>query len=74
MKNKLEPIEAVIQFIEEHFSNGQGVILAGSVEGQGTEASDLDIVVFDKSISSSYRESFVEFGWNIEVFVHNLSS
>ncbi|WP_178075291.1 nucleotidyltransferase domain-containing protein, partial [Pseudomonas sp. 2822-17] len=50
-------------------------ILTGSViRGQSTETSDLDIVVFDNSLKTSYRESIIEFGWNIELFAHNLSS
>lgn len=75
MNNRPEPIEAAFQFIDKRFPNCQGAILAGSVvRGQATETSDLDIVIFDKSLNSSYRESLIEFGWNIEIFAHNLSS
>lgn len=73
--NKLAPIEAATRFISEHYPNCQGALLAGSVvRGEATETSDLDIVIIDKNISSSYRESLIYFGWNIEVFVHNLTS
>jgi len=72
---KLDPIKAANQFIEKHFSNCQGALLAGSVvRGEATETSDLDIVIFDKRLASSYRESMFDFGWAIEIFVHNLSS
>ncbi|WP_226528743.1 nucleotidyltransferase domain-containing protein [Metabacillus niabensis] len=72
---KLDSIEAANQFIEKYFSNCQGALLAGSVvRGEATETSDLDIVIFDKRLSSSYRESMFAFGWAIEIFVHNLSS
>ncbi|OJE51545.1 nucleotidyltransferase [Bacillus proteolyticus] len=75
MKNKPEPIAAAIQFIDKYFPNCQGAILAGSVvRGQATETSDLDIVIFDESLSSSYRQSLIEFEWNIELFAHNLTS
>lgn len=75
MKNRLDPLEAALQFVEKHFHNCQGAILAGSVvRGQATETSDLDIIIFDKSFRFSYRESLIEFGWNIELFVHNLKS
>ncbi|MFD4703358.1 nucleotidyltransferase domain-containing protein [Gottfriedia sp. NPDC058432] len=75
MKKKLNPIEAAQHFIEKYFPKCQGALLAGSVvRGEATETSDLDIVIFDKNFSSSYRESLKEFGWDIEVFVHNLSS
>ncbi|PGL69067.1 nucleotidyltransferase domain-containing protein [Bacillus sp. AFS055030] len=73
--NKLNPIEAAKHFIEKYFPKCQGALLAGSVvRKEATETSDLDIVIFDKSLISSYRESLKEFGWEIEVFVHNLSS
>nr|WP_139186911.1 nucleotidyltransferase domain-containing protein [Sediminibacillus halophilus] len=66
---------AAKKFINKHFPDCQGALLAGSVvRGEATNTSDLDIVVFDSQYSSSYRESFVEFDWPIEVFVHNLQS
>ncbi|WP_397538891.1 nucleotidyltransferase domain-containing protein [Rummeliibacillus pycnus] len=77
MKNlkRLNAVEAAHHFIDKHFPNCQGSVLAGSVvRGEETETSDLDIVIFDQNIRSSYRESLIEFGWAIEVFVHNLFS
>lgn len=74
-QNKIPPIEAAHQFIKEHFFYCQGALLAGSVvRKEATETSDLDIVIFDKSVSSAYRESVVKYGWAIEVFVYNLTS
>ena len=73
--NRLRPLEAAHIFINKHFPNCQGAILAGSVvRGEETETSDLDIVIFDQNVLSSYRESLIEFEWAIEVFVHNLFS
>ena len=73
--NKISSIEAGQLFIKKYFPNCQCALLAGSVvRGEATETSDLDIVVFDKTIPSSYRESMLELGWPIEVFVHNLTS
>ncbi|WP_416150107.1 nucleotidyltransferase domain-containing protein [Salipaludibacillus sp. HK11] len=75
MNNRREPIETGHQIIDKYFPNCQGAILAGSVvRGEATETSDLDIVIFDDSLNSSYRESLFEFGWYIELFAHNLSS
>ncbi|MFE7061984.1 nucleotidyltransferase domain-containing protein [Sutcliffiella sp. NPDC057660] len=72
---RIDPVKAARQFIGKHFSNCQGALLAGSVvRGEATETSDLDIVIFDKRLPSSYRDSMFEFGWAIEVFVHNLTS
>ncbi|WP_059106222.1 nucleotidyltransferase domain-containing protein [Shouchella shacheensis] len=73
--NHLQPIKAAQQFIHKHYPYCQGALLAGSVvRGEATETSDLDIVIFDSHIQSSYRESLIDFGWAIEVFVHNLRS
>ncbi|MDQ0253526.1 putative nucleotidyltransferase [Evansella vedderi] len=73
--NKIEPIKAAKQFVNKHFPDCQGALLGGSVvRGQITETSDLDIIIFDKQLPSSYRESIVDFDWNIEVFAHNLTS
>ncbi|GKU83090.1 nucleotidyltransferase domain-containing protein [Niallia sp. NCCP-28] len=72
---RLEPLKAAKLFVDKHFPYCQGAVLAGSVvRGQETITSDLDIVVFDKGIHTSYRESLIEFGWAIEIFVHNLTS
>ncbi|KRG11499.1 nucleotidyltransferase domain-containing protein [Lederbergia galactosidilytica] len=61
--------------IEKRFPDCQAALLAGSVvRGEATSTSDLDIVIFEQKLTSSYRESFIDFGWYIECFVHNLSS
>lgn len=73
--NRFTPLEAAHQFVNEHFPNCKGALLAGSVvRGEATEKSDLDIVIFDKNLRTSYRESLIEYGWHIEVFVHTLTS
>lgn len=70
-----KPVEAARLFVEEFYPQCRGAVLAGSVvRGEETDTSDLDIVIFDNNISSSYRESLIQFGWPIEVFVHNLTS
>lgn len=72
---RLEPLNAARQFVEKYFPNCQAALLAGSVvRGEATTTSDLDIVIFDKELKNPYRESFIEFEWPIEVFVHNLTS
>lgn len=72
---RLEPLQAAAQFIFKHYPNCQGALLAGSVvRGEATHTSDLDLVIFDDSLISSFRESLIEFGWPIEVFAHNLTS
>lgn len=71
----IDPFKAAELITLNYFPNCHGALLAGSVvRGEATKTSDLDMVIFDQNLKSAYRESFIEFGWNIEVFVHNLSS
>ncbi|QOR64716.1 nucleotidyltransferase domain-containing protein [Cytobacillus suaedae] len=71
----INPIEAAEMFVNMFYPDCNGALLAGSVvRGEATETSDLDIIVFDSQIDSSYRESTIKFGWPIELFVHNLNS
>lgn len=75
MPSKIDPLEAAHHFISTHFPYCQAALLAGSVvRGEATETSDLDIIIFDATLVSSYRESFIESGWPIELFAHNLTS
>ncbi|MEA3322510.1 MAG: nucleotidyltransferase domain-containing protein [Bacillota bacterium] len=72
---RLSSVQAAEKIIDKLFPDCEGAILAGSVvRGQESATSDLDIVVFDQKLPASYRESFVEFGWPIELFCHNLES
>ncbi|MGI8316295.1 nucleotidyltransferase domain-containing protein [Halobacillus mangrovi] len=75
MNEKLEGKEAAMKFVNKNFPECHAALLSGSVvRGEDTETSDLDIVVFDEKLLSSYRESLYEFGWPIEVFAHNFTS
>ncbi|MBM7705034.1 nucleotidyltransferase domain-containing protein [Metabacillus iocasae] len=72
---RLPPFEAATKFVQTNFPTCQGALLAGSVtRGEETSTSDLDIVIFDSHVPSSYRQSLIECEWPIEVFVHNLHS
>lgn len=72
---KLEPIVAAKTFVITRFPNCRAALLAGSVvRGEATATSDLDIIIFDDTLGSSFRESFIESGWPIELFAHNLTS
>ncbi|MDR0137777.1 nucleotidyltransferase domain-containing protein [Metabacillus idriensis] len=71
----MEPLEAAKRIIEKHYPTCSAAVLSGSVvRGEGTNTSDLDLVIFDESLPSSYRESFVDFEWPVEAFVHNFES
>ena len=72
---KNNPYEAAQKFVEKYFSNCNGALLAGSViREEATDTSDLDIVIFDVTVPSAYRETFREFDWPIEAFIHNENS
>ncbi|MDQ0255298.1 hypothetical protein J2S74_002680 [Evansella vedderi] len=73
--NRLQPYEAANHFIYKYYPNCDGALLAGSViRGEATKTSDLDIIIFDRKLRSSYRESLLFMGWPIEVFANNLTS
>ena len=68
-------IEAASRFVANHFHDCDLAILAGStVRNEQSSTSDLDIVVIMTTLSSCYRESFFEFGWPVEAFVHTKES
>lgn len=70
---KISARQAASKFVETYFPNCDVAYLAGSVvRGEETESSDLDIIIIDSSVGDSYRQSLTEFGWPIEVFVHNM--
>ncbi|WOV87203.1 nucleotidyltransferase domain-containing protein [Sporosarcina oncorhynchi] len=72
---RLLPPLAAKRFVDENFPHCQAAILAGSVvRGEATTTSDLDIVIFDNAVRSSNRESHIDYGWPIEVFVHTHTS
>ncbi|MDG5789825.1 nucleotidyltransferase domain-containing protein [Evansella sp. AB-P1] len=71
----MKPLEAASQFIYTRYPHCHGALLAGSVvRGEATATSDLDVIIFDMNIQSSFRESIVFNKWPIEMFVHNLTS
>ncbi|WP_020062380.1 nucleotidyltransferase domain-containing protein [Bacillus sp. 123MFChir2] len=71
----MEPIEAAKQTLVSHFPNCDAALLGGSIaRGEGTKTSDLDIIIFDSTLSSAYRKSFIANGWPVEVFVHSFTS
>lgn len=72
---RLKPMNAAENFIKLHFPNCSAALLSGSASrGEHKENSDLDIVIIDQTLPSAYRESFFEFGWRIEAFLHTRDS
>jgi hypothetical protein len=73
MHKKYSNLDAAGKFIKEHFMQCDLAILAGStVRGESTSTSDLDIVIIENSITNCYRETFFEYDWPIEAFIHSI--
>lgn len=73
--NRLEPLKAAQEFIDIYFPSCDDALLSGSVvRGDATNTSDLDILIFDKNLTVSYRETFFMYDWPVEVFAYNFSS
>lgn len=54
------------------YADAAALLVAGSVvRGEGTPASDLDIVVVYERLPQARRESFVFEGWPVEAFIHD---
>ncbi|PEP60285.1 nucleotidyltransferase domain-containing protein [Bacillus pseudomycoides] len=71
----MKAIDAAQKIIESQFPHCDVALLGGSIaRGEATKTSDLDIVIFDESLSNCYRESFFSNGWPVEVFVHNFKT
>jgi len=66
----MDYLNAAKQFIQNHFPNCSFALISGSiVRGEATTTSDLDIVIINDINEKTYRESFFEYGWPIEVFI-----
>lgn len=60
------------QFVEDKFPESTFVLVAGSVvTGNITKTSDIDIVIIIPDLEKTFRESYFEYGWPIEIFVYN---
>lgn len=56
----------------ERYPEASAFFLGGSIiRGEGTEHSDLDIVVIFQHVPAAYRESFLHSGTPVEAFVHD---
>jgi predicted nucleotidyltransferase len=68
-------VESARRFVEAHFSECYVAFVASSVlKGEGTDTSDLDIVIITDREDAPFRQSFVWEGWPVEAFVHTETS
>jgi hypothetical protein len=67
-----EPRAVAHSLLQSRYPGAELVLLAGSVvRGEGTDFSDLDLVVVFRELDHAWRESLVSEGWPIEAFVHD---
>lgn len=63
------------KIMSERYPDALLGLCAGSiVRGQGTETSDIDLVVIYTHLKNGFRESFTFEGWPVEVFVHDFET
>lgn len=67
-----DPVAVARALLARRFPSAAIAFLAGSViRGEGTDTSDLDIVVVFEQLPNAYRESLVWDKWPVELFVHD---
>jgi hypothetical protein len=67
-----DPTAAAQEILVQRFAGADVVFLCGSVtRGEGTETSDLDLVVVYERLEAAHRETFMHRGWPVEAFVHD---
>jgi hypothetical protein len=75
LENGPDPLCTIHKVVHEHYANAKAIFWAGSVsEGQGTSASDLDLVIVFDAIPNAFREAFVYDGWPIDAFIHDMDT
>jgi predicted nucleotidyltransferase len=73
MRNDALP--SIQKLIKERYEDAQAVFWAGSVAAnQGTDSSDLDLVIVFEKVAHAYREAFIYDGWPIDAFIHDLDT
>lgn len=71
----LDYLDIAKKVVDQKYPECDGALMAGSiVRGEGTETSDIDLIIHDENIKKGYRESFVFDGVPVEAFVHNKES
>ncbi|KTD67594.1 methyltransferase [Legionella santicrucis] len=67
--------ETIQKLINERYSEALAVFWAGSVSRrEGTQFSDLDLVIIYEKLPNAYREAFIYEDWPIDAFVHDRES
>ena len=66
------PRDTIEKLINERYKDAKTIFWAGSVsKDQGTDASDLDLIIIYRQVEHAYREAFIYDGWPIDSFIHD---
>ncbi len=75
LSSRNDPLPTIQKLIKERYPDAKSIFWAGSVAAnQGTDSSDLDLVIVFESLPNAYREFFIYDGWPIDAFIHDLST
>ncbi|MGI9598067.1 MAG: nucleotidyltransferase domain-containing protein [Acidimicrobiales bacterium] len=75
MTRKPDPVQTARRFVDRHHPQAAAAFLGGSVmRGQGTETSDLDMVILTTAPPAPYRETLSFDRWTVETFVHSIET
>jgi hypothetical protein len=70
--SRLDPKVVALDLLKTKYPGARVILLAGSViRGEGTEYSDLDLVVLFEQLENAWRDSYMHGGWPVEAFVHD---
>ena len=68
----MNALQTIHKLIKDSYKDAKAVFWAGSVsQNQGTDSSDLDLVIVFESLPHAYREAFIYDGWPIDAFIHD---
>lgn len=69
---KPDPLVTATRYVAQRHPDALAAFLGGSVaRGEGTDTSDLDLVILTTAPPAPYRETVVFEGWIVETFVHS---
>lgn len=73
MSSPKKPVlQTIEKLIRERYNNAKAVFWAGSVSrGEGSDFSDLDLVIVFESVTHAYREALIYDNWPIDAFIHD---
>jgi hypothetical protein len=70
-----DPLQTIKKLIQQRFAAAKAIFWSGSVsQSNGTDLSDLDLVIVFEALPNAYREAFIYDSWPIDAFMHDLDT